>query len=143
MIEFKSYVEQRDLLEAMQWYEQGVVEKEHIPKIKRAFAILKSISADAELKLIAFYRSVKLRESSPFIKELDFVKKEHKRLKDELIESLTNKEYDKEFVESYMEDTKGRIGIESYMKGLIEASKQEDKDRSGAKGFTSGIAGFR
>lgn len=143
MIEFKSYVEQRDLLEAMQWYEQAVVEKEHIPRIKSAFEILKSISADAELKLIAFYRSVKLRESSSFFKELDFLTKEHGRLKNELIESLTNEKYDKEFVESYMKDIGERKGVESYMKGLIEASKKEDKDRSGAKGFTSGIAGFR
>ena len=63
MIGFKNYVEQRDLVEAMEWYEQGVVEKEHIPKIQSAFEVLKSISKETKETLVDFYRSVKMIES--------------------------------------------------------------------------------
>ena len=142
MIGFKNYVEQRDLVEAMDWYEIGVVEKEHIPKIQSAFEVLKSISKETKETLVDFYRSVKMIESdllkkpdmAPLLKtKLGFHEKLKEKLKTELVNELKFNEI--KIITSIPK-------IEEYMKELIKKSNKEDKEPD-AKRFVRGDKGFK
>lgn len=134
MIEFKNYVEQKDLVEGMEWYEQGVVEKEHIPKIQSAFEVLKSISDETKDKLVDFYRSVKMMESSEFIRKLKSVQNKHAELKLELTRGLVN---ELKFNEIKIITSIPRI--EEYMKDLIKKSKKEDEEPDAKRIIAKGL----
>ena len=142
MIGFKNYVEQRDLVEAMDWYEIGVVQKKHIPTIQDAFEVLKSISDETKNTLIAFYQSVKMIESdllkkpdmAPLLKtKLGFHEKLKEKLKTELV-------YKEKFNEIKVITSIPKI--EEYMKELIKKSNKEDKEPD-AKRFVRGDKGFK
>ena len=136
MIGFKNYVEQRDLVEAMEWYEK-VLETKHIPAIQEKFEFLEFISDETKNTLVEFYRSIKKMESSDFIKKLRSVQNMHEdlklKLKTELVKELKFNEIKIATIIPI---------IEKYIKGLIEESKKEDKEPEAMR-FARGDKDFR
>jgi TPR repeat protein len=136
MIGFKNYVEQRDLVEAMEWYEK-VLETKHIPAIQEKFEFLEFISDETKNTLVEFYRSIKKMESSEFIKKLRSVRDMHNNLKLKLKTELV-----KELKFNEIKIATIIPIIEKYIKGLIEESKKEDKEPEAMR-FARGDKDFR